>query len=175
VLAILAFVVLAAVFGRSAGQTAFLVVAPMLPSLAVAFSYDPAVEPALEQELVTPYSRVRLVLLRTIAVLGLGAPVVLAISPFVPGGAPFVWLLPAVGFVAVVLALSTWTDPLRAVAGVGAIWLAVVLAAAYDTSVAAILDGPYRITYLAVAAVSIGVFALRLRHLRELRTGRSGL
>ena len=175
VLAVLAFVVLAAEFGRSAGQTAFLIVAPMLPSVAVAFSYDPALEPALEQELVTPYPRVRLVLLRTIAVLGLGAPVVLVISPFAPGGAPFLWLLPAVGFIAAVLALSTWTEPLRAVGGVGVIWLTVVLASVYTTSAEAILHGPYPITYLAVAGVSIGVFALRLRCLRELRTGRSGL
>ncbi len=175
VLAVLAFVVLAAEFGRSAGQTAFLVVAPMLPSVAVAFSYDPALEPALEQELVTPYPRVRLVLLRTIAVLGLGAPVVLVISPFAPGGAPFLWLLPAVGFVAAVLALSTWTEPLRAVGVVGVIWLTVVLASDYTTSAVAILHGPYPLTYFAVAGVSIGVFALRLRYLRELRTGRSGL
>jgi hypothetical protein len=175
VLVVLAFVVLAAEFGHSSGQTAFLVVAPTLPSLTVAFSYDPSVEPALEQELVTPYPRVRLVLLRTIAVLGLGVPVVLAVSPFAPGTAPFLWLLPAVGFVAVVLAASTWVDPLRAVAAVGVIWLAVVLTAAHDTSAAAILDSPYRITYLAVAAVAIGIFALRLRRLSELRTGRSGL
>jgi hypothetical protein len=147
----------------------------MLPSVAVAFSYDPALEPALEQELVTPYPRVRLVLLRTIAVLGLGAPVVLVISPFAPGGAPFLWLLPAVGFVAAVLALSTWTEPLRAVGVVGVIWLTVVLASDYTTSAVAILHGPYPLTYFAVAGVSIGVFALRLRYLRELRTGRSGL
>ena len=160
VLAVLAFVVLAAEFGRSAGHTAFLVVAPMLPSVAVALSYDPALEPALEQELVTPYPWVRLVLLRTIAVLSLGAPVVLVISPFAPGGVPFLWLLPAVGFVAAVLALSTWTEPLRAVGAVGVIWLTVVLASDYTTSAVAYCTAQYPITYLAVAGVSIGVFAL---------------
>lgn len=175
VLTILAFVVLAAEFGRSSGQIAFLAVAPILPSLAVAFSYDPSVERALEQELVTPYSRVRLVLLRTIAVLVMGVPIVLAISPITPGGAPFLWLLPAVGFIALVLALSTWTDPLRAVAAVGGVWLGAVLTTAHTSSVATILHGPYRIVYLAVGAVSAGVFALRLRHLRELGTGRGGL
>ena len=175
VLTILAFVVLAAEFGRSSGQTAFLAVAPVLPSLAVAFSYDPSIERALEQELVTPYPRVRLVLLRTVAVLVMGVPIALAIGLIAPGGAPFLWLLPAVGFVALVLALSTWTDPLRAVAAVGGIWLGVVLATAHTSSVVALLDGPYRITYVAIGAVSAGVFAVRLRHLRELRTGRSGL
>jgi hypothetical protein len=172
-LPILAFVVVAAEIGRSSGQTIFLAIAPLLPSLAVALSYDPAIEPAVEQELVTPYPRVRLVLLRTIAVLGLGVPVALAISPFAPG-APFLWLLPAIGFVAVVLALSTWTEPLQAVAAVGAVWLAVVLAAAEDSSALAILGGPYRISYLAIAVLSISVFALRLRNIRVLRTGRSG-
>ncbi len=175
VLTILAFVVMAAEFGRSSGEIAFLALAPILPSLAVAFSYDPSIERALEQELVTPYPRVRLVLLRTIAVLVMGVPIVLVIGLIAPGGAPFVWLLPAVGFVALVLALSTWTDPLRAVVAVGGVWLGVVLATAHSTSVTAILQGPYRITYVAVGAVSAGVFALRLRHLRQLRSGRSGL
>ncbi len=175
VLTILAFVVLAAEFGRSSGQAVFLAVAPILPSLAVALSYDPSVERALEQELITPYPRVRLVLLRTIAVLVMSVPIVLAIGVIAPVGAPFLWLLPAVGFVAVVLALSTWTDPLWAVAAVGGFWVGVVLVTAHATSVAAMLHGPYRITYVAVGAVSAGVFALRLRHLRELRTGRAGL
>jgi hypothetical protein len=45
-------------------------------------------------------------LLRTIAVLALALPAVLLLGLVVPGEAPFAWLLPAVGFVAVVLAAA---------------------------------------------------------------------
>jgi hypothetical protein len=175
VLLVMAFVILAAEYGRSSGQTIFLAVAPVLPSLAVAFCYDPSIEPALEQELVAPYSRLRLVMLRTLGVLGLGLPVVAVISPVAPGGEPFLWLLPAAGFVAAVLALSTWTDPLRAVAAISGIWLVVVMTTALSGSADAVLYAPYRVGYLAVAVVSVGVFAARARHLSELRPRRSWL
>jgi hypothetical protein len=65
-------------------------------------------DPALEPEMVTPYPALRLILLRTIAVLALALPAVLLLGLVVPGDAPFAWLLPAIGFVAVVLA-ATWT------------------------------------------------------------------
>src|SRR5215467_10103592 len=90
------------------GTWLFLAVAPVVPCLVVASSYDPRLDPALEPELVTPYPALRLILLRTIAVLALALPAVLLFGLVVPGEAPFAWLLPAVGFVAVVLAASTW-------------------------------------------------------------------
>ena len=80
----------------------------------MAVSYDPSLEPALEQDLATPYPAIRLILLRTIAVLACALPTVLLFGLLVPGGSPYAWLLPAVGFVAAVLAASTWVSPLRA-------------------------------------------------------------
>ena len=68
-------------------QYLFLTAAP-LPGLAVAFSYDPDIQPALEQELATPYPALRLVLLRTIAVLAAGLPVIVALRLFCPAGSP---------------------------------------------------------------------------------------
>ena len=112
--AVLAFAALAAAIGHARGVWLFLAVAPVVPCLVVASSYDPWVDPALEPELVTPYPALRLVLLRTIAVLALAVPAVLLFGLAVPGETAFAWLLPAVGFVAVVLAASTWVSPLRA-------------------------------------------------------------
>ncbi len=103
VAAVLAFAALAAAFGHARGVWLFLAVAPVVPCLVVASSYDPGMDPALEPELVTPYPALRLILLRTIAVLALALPAVLVFGLAVPGEAPFAWLLPAVGFVAVVL------------------------------------------------------------------------
>ena len=100
--------------------------APVTPCLLVAFSYDWRWDPALQPEMVTPYSPLRLVLLRTIAVLVLALPAVLLLGLVVPGWTPFVWLLPAVGFVAAVLAASTWVSLLHGATSVSAAWLLAV-------------------------------------------------
>ena len=71
VAAVLAFAALAAVLGHARGMWLFLAVAPVVPCLVVAAGYDPWMDPALEPELVTPYPALRLILLRTIAVLAL--------------------------------------------------------------------------------------------------------
>jgi hypothetical protein len=128
VAAVLAFAALAAAVGHARGLWLFLAVAPVVPCLVVAAGYDPWLDPALEPELVTPYPALRLILLRTIAVLAVALPAVLLFGLVISGQAPFAWLLPAVGFVAVVLAASTWVSPLRAAITVSSAWLAVVRA-----------------------------------------------
>src|SRR5262249_62018464 len=92
--------------GHGSGLWLVLAVAPVVPGLGVASSYDPRMDPALEPELVTPYPVLRLILLRTIAVLALALPVVLLFGLVVPGETAFGWLLPAVGFGAAVAAVS---------------------------------------------------------------------
>ncbi len=77
VAAVLAFAALAAAVGHARGLWFFLAVAPFAPCPVVASSYDPRLDPALEPELVTPYPALRLILLRTIAVLALALPTVL--------------------------------------------------------------------------------------------------
>ena len=111
VAAVLAFAALAAAVGHARGLWFFLAVAPIAPCLVVASSYDPWLDPALEPELVTPYPMLRLILLRTIAVLALALPAVLLFGLVVPGETAFAWLLPAVGFVAVVLAAFDLGQP----------------------------------------------------------------
>ena len=115
----------------------------------------------------------RLVLLRTIAVLALALPAVLLLGLVVPGEAPFAWLLPAVGFVAVVLAASTWVSPLNAAVAVSAAWLMTVwLLATRLASPAAVLQARVQVAFLALAAASFGIFLVRRRHLRQLRPWR---
>ena len=88
----------------------------------------------------------------------------------VPGQAPFRWLLPAVGFAAAVLALSTWTSPLRAAIGVSAAWLVVVLLLVTQAgSPDAVLRARFQACYLLLAAASGVIFLVRRRRLRELR------
>ena len=171
VAAVLAFAALAAAFGHARGVWLFLAVAPVVPCLVVAAGYDPWLDPALEPELVTPYPVLRLVLLRTIAVLALALPAVLLFGLVVPGETAFAWLLPAVGFAAVVLAASTWVSPLRAAVAVSTVWFAVVwLLAARSGSPESVLQARAQAGFLALAAASLGIFLLRRRRLRQLRT-----
>jgi hypothetical protein len=173
VAAVLAFAALAAAVGHARGVWLFLAVAPIVPCLVVASSYDPWMDPALEPELVTPYPALRLILLRTIAVLALALPAVLLFGLFIPTEEPFAWLLPAVGFVAVVLAASTWVSPLRSAIAVSSAWLAVVsLLAARPGSADALLQARAQAGFLALAAASFSIFLLRRRRLRQLRPWR---
>jgi hypothetical protein len=170
VAAVLAFAALAAAFGHARGVWLFLAVAPVVPCLLVASSYDPWMDPALEPELVTPYPALRLVLLRTIAVLALALPAVLLFGLLVPGETAFAWLLPALGFVAVVLAASTWVSPLRAAIAVSLAWLGLVsLLAAHSRSPDAIVQGRAQAGFLVLAASSFVIFLIRRRRLRQLR------
>ena len=171
VAAVLAFAALAAAAGHARGVWLFLAVAPVMPCLVVAAGYDPWLDPALEPELVTPYPALRLVLLRTVAVLALALPAVLLLGLVVPGQTAFAWLLPAVGFVAVVLAASTWVSPLRAAITVSSAWGAVVwLLAARAGSPDAVLQARAQAGFLALAAASFVIFLARRRRLRQLRT-----
>jgi hypothetical protein len=173
VAAVLAFAALAAALGHARGVWLFLAVAPVVPCLVVASSYDPWLDPALEPELVTPYPVFRLILLRTIAVLALALPAVLLFGLVVPGETAFAWLLPAVGFVAVVLAASTWVSPLRAAIAVSCAWLAVIwLLAARTGAPDAVLQVRAQAGFLTLAAASLVVFLVRRRRLRQLRPWR---
>ena len=173
VAAVLVFAALAAAVGHARGVWLFLAVAPVVPCLVVAAGYDPRLDPALEPELVTPYPVLRLVLLRTVAVLALALPAVLLSGLVVPGETAFAWLLPAVGFVAVVLAASTWVSPLRAAVAVSSVWFGVVwLLAARPGSPEAVLQARAQAGFLALAAASFSVFLVRRRWLRQLRPWR---
>ena len=173
VAAVLAFAALAAAAGHARGEWLFLAVAPVVPCLVVASSYDPRMDPALEPEMVTPYPALRLILLRTIAVLALALPAVLLFGLVVPGEAAFAWLLPAVGFAAVVLAASTWVSPLRSAVAVSSLWLGVIwLLAARSGSPAAVLQARAQAAFLALAAASFAIFLVRRRRLHQLRPWR---
>jgi hypothetical protein len=170
VAAILGFAALAAALGHARGLWLFLAVAPVVPCLVVASSYDPWLDPALEPELVAPYPALRLILLRTIAVLALALPAVVLFGLVVPGETAFAWLLPAVGFVAVVLAASTWFSPLRSAIAVSSVWFGSIwLLAARSHSPTAVLQDRAQAGFLVLTVASLMIFLARRRRLRQLR------
>lgn len=167
--ATLAFATLAAFVGQGPGRWLFLAVAPIMPCLAVAASYDPWLDPALEPELATSYPTLRLILLRTVAVLALALPVMFLIGLLLPGVAPFTWLLPAMGFVAAVLAASTWISPLRAASAIATGWIALtMLLATGSASPELVMGGEARVVFLVLSVAGVAVLLLRQRRLYEL-------
>lgn len=166
----LAFAGLSAALDSSRGQWLFLALAPVLPCLGVAVSYDPSLEPALEQDLATPYPAIRLILLRTIAVLACALPIVVLFGVLVPIGSPYLWLLPSIGFVAAVLAASTWWSPLRAAIVIATGWILLTWQVGVTGRTAGDLLQPrLQLFYLALTVLSGVIVIMRAGHLRELR------
>ena len=159
--ALLVFVTIAGDYGESHGQLAFLLLAPLVPALAVALGYDPELDEALESECATPYSRLRLVLLRSAALVVVAVPAFVTASLLLPGSIAFWWLAPAAGCTAVVLALSTWIAPLTATGAVGTVWLMVVSSVARHGTAADVVGDEYVLTYAAVSVAGVLLFLAR--------------
>ena len=161
-----AFAVGGALAARNGSATVFLVVAPLVPVLAVATAFGPEVgAAALEQESAAPYPLVRLVLLRTAAVLLTAVPVVLLGQLVFPEAAGWVWLLPALGFTAAVLALSPWFGPWRPATVITALWLVGTAVATRLDTIWAVFAPRYLVLYLLMLAIGPPVLVLRARRL----------
>ena len=146
----------------------FLLIAPLVPVAGVALSYSDYLESALEQEAVAPYSTLRLVLLRSLAVLAVSVPLLVAGGAFVPGERTWLWLLPALGFTGAVLALSTWMEPTWPAAGIALVWVAAVGRSAYLGDTGVLLSDALLVIYLAATAAGLLVLVLRTRRLGTL-------
>jgi hypothetical protein len=154
-------------YGGSRGLGFFLLVAPLVPVAGVAFAYGPDVDPSYEAAAATPYPAVRLLLLRTGAVLATSLPMVLAAALLLPvlSWTVVAWLVPALAFTAVMLAGSTWTRPTVVGAGLGILWACAVGSAALDRDPAAILDPRLLVGYAVLGVAALLVLSLRIRRL----------
>ncbi|WP_433205463.1 hypothetical protein ACQP00_37850 [Dactylosporangium sp. CS-047395] len=102
----------------------FLVAAPLGPLAGVGFAFAGGLDPTREIGLAAPYSGLRLLLIRTAAVLAVTVPIVAAAGLALPGTtwAAVAWLLPTAGLVGAALALTRHLAPVTAVAVVAAGW-----------------------------------------------------
>jgi hypothetical protein len=107
----------------------FLVIAPLMPVLAIAVAYGPAFGNTSEIERATPFAPWRLLLLRSMTVLAVcvAATAVMSLGVAGPAARAWLWLAPALALSAVVLALSTWVSLGVAAATTSGAWI--VLAA----------------------------------------------
>lgn len=168
----LAFATLAAVSSESRGLLLFVLVAPLLPLAGVALAYGPDADPAYEATGATPYSALRLILLRSLAVLATTVPVTLLAGALLPGhpAIAVAWLAPAIAAVALTLCLSTWLGVTRAAVIVGLGWAvgAIAVAGPGSTSPGLALHPSFIPVYVGLAAVSAVVLVLRGDHLAHL-------
>jgi signal transduction histidine kinase len=111
------------------GVVAFLVVAPLLPVAGVAAAYGRWADPMHELSQAAPTPAIRIVLLRSAAVLASTAFVVGLASVLAPGTdrTAAAWILPALGLTLASLALSTFMPTHRAAAAVTIVWFAGLL------------------------------------------------
>jgi hypothetical protein len=130
----LGFAVLAA---RAAGDAGpfrpdellpFLVVAPLVPLAGVAVAYGPGIDPTYEVGLAAPMRSDRLLLIRTLAVVGTSVVLASLAALWLPGtGWTAAWLLPSLALCAAGLALSTSIAPAWAFGPMAALWIAGVV------------------------------------------------
>lgn len=139
-------------------DTLFLASAPLVPVLAVVAAFD-TTDSLREVSAATPYSKLRLALLRTTAALVVAVPVTTAIGLVVPGleSLAFTWLLPGLGLTTSALVLLTWLPP-RVVGGAVALAWAVFAGSAgradrLDLITAATAQVLFACAGLALAAV----------------------
>jgi hypothetical protein len=154
-------VLFAVVFADRArdGMLVYLTVAPMLPVAGVAAAYGRLADPAHELTVAAPYSLLRLLLLRSVAVVG--STVVIAglgsLALLGHGWTAVAWLLPALALSATTLALSAQVTPVWAAAGVLTSWVAVVLVVRRGGDDLAAFGAAGQLVALAVVALATAV------------------
>jgi hypothetical protein len=151
----------------------FLIIAPLMPVLAIAAVYGSPFANANEIERATPFAPWRVLLLRSMAVLAVCvvASAVLSLGLAGPFARAWLWLAPALALSALVLALSTWVSLARAALTSAVLWigLAVGCSVVRTRHAGAVFDRfvmfrPMgQATAIALALVCVLVFTTRAR------------
>jgi hypothetical protein len=148
-------------------DAAFLALAPLVPVLAVAMAYD-ALDPLREVSLATPYSQLRLALLRATAALAVAVPVTLVLGLVIPGmqDTVFAWLLPSLGLTTGLLVLLTWLEAPLAGAVVAGSWVALVGVLRSGWDVLVLTSVSAQLAFVAPALVLAATLLVRTSTLR---------
>jgi hypothetical protein len=161
----LTFATLAAYTSGGATLAPFLLVAPLAPVLGVAAAYGPRQDPLETIVATAPYGRVRLILVRTMAVLVSVLPVTVLLGLTLPGPRwlAAAWLGPALALVPVLLALAGFIGPRAAATVVLLGWSSVVVASTRrGLDPAWPVEASQQGVYLALALAACAIIAVRL-------------
>ena len=146
---------------------AFLAMAPLIPVLAVVVAYD-ALDPLREVAAPTPYSKLRLALLRAAASLAVALPATAAIGLVVPGmeDLAFVWLAPSLGLTVGALVLITWFEAQVAGAMIASVWVSAVVVVRMSGSVDALTGPAVQLACAGAGVVLAAALVMRTSTLR---------
>jgi hypothetical protein len=152
----------------------FLVVAPLGPLAGVAVAFAGGLDPTREIGLAAPYSGLRLLLIRTTAVLAVTVPIVAAAGLALPGSnwLAAAWLLPTTGLTCAALALTARMTPVVAVGVVATAWVLVTT----PTIIAGRLDLAFGIgaqVFWLATAIGGGTWLAVTRSTITIKLGRS--
>ena len=141
----------------------FLMLAPLVPMAGVAAAYGTDDDPVHELMLAAPYSKLRLLLMRTWAVLVVCVPLsVLAAIPLEgPWWIAVAWLLPALAFVSLTLAAATVASPHYAASLIGLVWVALTAPAVVGREPFDVMGATALVIYAVLAVVGVVVFTSR--------------
>ena len=160
--AVLGFILVASMVGDDHGQALFLALAPLMPVAGVAAAYGPSADPSYELGLAAPYRMIRLVLLRSAAVLLAAVPITVAAGLLLPldGATGVAWVLPALAFTVLVLGAGSWVDPWAAAVAVGAGWVTAVAVSARLGDVLAVVAPTALVGYVVLIVAGALILVL---------------
>jgi hypothetical protein len=145
----------------------FLAMAPLVPVLAVVTAFE-VLDPLREVASPTPYSKLRLALLRGTAALTVALPATFAVGVVVPDmhDLAFVWLLPSLGLTIGGLGLLTWLDARVAGAVVGVAWVTAIVVLRVGGRISVVTTPATQVACLALAGLLALILFLRTSTLR---------
>ena len=150
--------------GRDGDATPLLLLAPLLPVVGVAAAFGRHADPAYDLTIAAPYSTLRLLLLRSAAVLVTCVALTASVALLLPGAVgTAAWLLPALGLTVATLALATWWEPHVAAVAVGGTWTLLVVEVAYRRGLADLTSSPAQLGCAALAVLAAAVLVRRRR------------
>jgi hypothetical protein len=153
--------------GPAGRDAAFLALVPLVPVLAVVASYD-ALDPLREVAAATPYSKLRLALLRATATLAVAVPATMTIGLVVPNmdDLALAWLAPSLGLTFAALVLLTWFEAWVTGALVASAWVTTVALLRTGDQVDALTTPFGQVAFVVGAGVLALALVLRTSTLR---------
>ena len=153
--------------GPAGRDAAFLALVPLIPVLAVVASYD-ALDPVRELIAATPYSKLRLALLRATAALAVAVPATMTIGVVVPhmDDLALAWLAPSLGLTLAALVLLTWFEAWVTGALIALAWVTLVALLRTGDHVDALTTPLGQVAFVVVAGVLALALVLRTSTLR---------
>ncbi len=161
------FAALATVMSDELGLVTFLLIAPLAPLAGVAASFGGDADPAHELVSATPYSPVRLLMVRSAGVLCTSVPLTVVVGLALPGPnwLAIGWLTPAAAAVTLTLAVGPWLGHTVTATVLAATWSVAVLSAAWMDDPLVLIEPAVQTACLALAVLGATAVALRYRTL----------